>query len=59
MEYTKEWVKEYNKTWYWGISRSKPWPENLISGRPIRLFGIFLFFLLKLAKKNYQWNKLD
>lgn len=48
-------IKAYDKTWYYKISR-QPCPENWMSARPIKIFGIFLFFLIKVAKDNYEWE---
>lgn len=55
--YCPQHIKKYNKTWYWAIRRHNTWPKNLVSGRPIRIFGIYLFCVLQLAKKNYKWAK--
>ena len=49
--------EKYNKTVYYTISRNHIWPKNLVSGRPIKLFGIYLFSILKLGTKDYQWGK--
>jgi hypothetical protein len=54
---TKKWIKEYNKTWYWWIAFKKS-PKGFISMTPVRLFGKTLFWKCKIAKSNYQWNKL-
>ena len=54
-------IKSYNKTWYYKISnwkidkRDHKWRKDIISARPIRLFGIYLFSLLKIANPNYEW----
>lgn len=55
-QYTKEWVKEYNKTWYYKITLpSAKCPDNWISGRIIKPLG-FKLVLWKCAKPNYKWN---
>ena len=57
MEYTKEWIKEYNKTWYWKITLTRTrTPENYISGTPIKIFGKAILIKWKIAKPNYKWN---
>ncbi len=48
-------IKEYNKTWYYKIGYKCP--KNWISGRPIKIFGIYLFTLWRCGKKNYQYDK--
>ena len=53
--YCSKCTKEYDKTWYYTIARRNIWPKNMISGRPIKVFGIYLFCLLKIAKDNYEW----
>lgn len=53
---TEKELKEYNKTWYWKITR-KTTPENWIVGTPKRLFSKYLFTIWKVAKSNYKWNK--
>lgn len=56
MSYTKEWVKQYNKTWYYKLgSRWSSSPPHWISGKPIRVFGIFVGVLWKVAKPEYRW----
>lgn len=49
-------IKAYNKTWHYKISRFNTWPKNMISGRPIKLFGIYLFCIMHIANKDYQWQ---
>jgi hypothetical protein len=57
MPYTKEWIKEYNKTWYWKITLPMgKTPDNWIVGTPIRLFGKAIFIKWKMAKPSYKWN---
>jgi hypothetical protein len=51
--------EKYKKTIYYTITRKNVWPKNLVSGRPIKIFGIYLFALLKLENKDYQWGKVN
>lgn len=54
--YCKEHIKAYNKTWHYKISRYHCWPKNMVSGRPIKIFGIYLFCIMRIANKDYQWQ---
>lgn len=60
MIYTKAWIKEYNKTWYYRISTQYyECPDNWISARVLfSIFGLRII-LWKLAKPNYKWNKIN
>ena len=60
-KYSKEWIKEYNKTWYWKIVPFwvKVEPKDWIVGTPIRIFGKVIAYKWKIAKPNYKWNDND
>lgn len=56
--YTKQDIKEHNKTCYWTIrGRNASSPPNWIMGRAIKVFGFRIATLWKCAKPNYKWNK--
>ena len=62
MKYTKKWVNEYNKTWYFSLwFKWQKVPNNLVSASPVYIFGKRLpFWICKLGKKNYKrrWRGL-
>lgn len=49
----KKEYKEWRKTWHYAISRNKC-PEKWVSGRPIKIFGIYLWSLWHVANDNYK-----
>lgn len=50
--------KRYNKTWYYSFKLGRcTSPENWISGRPVKVFGLFIGVLWRCARPNYRWRK--
>ena len=46
------------KNWHYKItSRSGHFPKNWIVGTPIKVFGLVIAILWKIADKNYKWAK--
>jgi hypothetical protein len=60
MKYTKKWIKDYNKTWYYKITyikKNSELPVGVISDQPIFILGIRTkFWMWKIAKSSYKWN---
>lgn len=48
-------AKNMSKLTYTTISR-KTFPKNWVSGHPVRLFGIYLWSIFKIAKPGYPWT---
>jgi hypothetical protein len=57
MSYSKEWIKQYNKTWHYKITfRSRRLPDNFVCGSAVKLLGVRIFWIWKIANSNYKWN---
>jgi hypothetical protein len=55
---TPEQIKEYNKTWYYSFTFGGRVPvKRFVSGRPIKVLGLFIGVLWKIARPNYPWNE--